>query len=63
MDATEDEVREGMEIMKEIGAIDYNKKAAEDKIASAKSYLDILPESEDKEFMLSLADYAINREV
>ena len=63
MDATEDEVREGMEIMKEIGAIDYNKKAAEDKIASAKSYLDILPESEDKQFMLSLPDSAINREV
>ena len=63
MDATEAEVREGMQIMKDIGAIEYNKKAAEDKIASAKAYLSILPESEDKEFMLALADYAINREV
>ena len=63
MDATEEEVREGMQIMKDIGAIEYNKKAAEDKIASAKAYLSILPESEDKEFMLALADYAINREV
>lgn len=63
MDATEDEVREGMQIMKDIGAIEYNKKAAEDKIASAKAYLSILPDSEDKEFMLALADYSINREV
>ena len=63
MDASEAEVREGMQIMKDIGAIEYNKKAAEDKIASAKAYLSILPESEDKEFMLALADYAINREV
>ncbi|AGI48341.1 Geranylgeranyl pyrophosphate synthase [Thermoplasmatales archaeon BRNA1] len=63
MKATEAEVREGMEIMREIGAIEYNKKAAEDKIASAKAYLDILPPSDDKDFMLALADYAINREV
>ena len=63
MDATEEEVREGMQIMKDIGAIEYNKKAAEDKVASAKAYLSILPDSEDKEFMLALADYAINREV
>ena len=28
---TEAEVREGMQIMKDIGAIEYNKKAAEDK--------------------------------
>lgn len=63
MDATEEEVREGMEIMREIGAIDYNRKAAEDKIASAKKHLEILPDSEDKEFMMALADYSINREV
>lgn len=63
MDATEEEVREGMEIMREIGAIDYNRKAAEEKIASAKKHLEILPDSEDKQFMLALADYSINREV
>ncbi len=63
MDATEEEVREGMQIMKDIGAIVYNKKAAEDKIASAKAAISILPDSEDKEFMLALADYSINREV
>ncbi|MCQ2069833.1 MAG: polyprenyl synthetase family protein [archaeon] len=63
MEATDAEVREAMEIMREIGAIAYNKKAAEDKIASAKAYLDILPPSEDKDFMIALADYAINRDV
>jgi geranylgeranyl diphosphate synthase type I len=63
MDASEADVKEGMEIMREIGAIDYNKKAAEDKIASAKKHLECLPDSEHKEFMLALADYSINREV
>ena len=63
MDASEADVREGMEIMREIGAIDYNKKAAEDKIASAKKHLECLPDSEDKQFMLALADFSINREV
>ncbi len=63
MEASEADVREGMEIMREIGAIDYNKKAAEDKIASAKKHLECLPDSEDKEFMLALADFSINREV
>ena len=63
MEASEADVREGMEIMREIGAIDYNKKAAEDKIASAKKHLECLPDSEDKQFMLALADFSINREV
>ena len=63
MDASEADVREGMGIMREIGAIDYNKKAAEDKIASAKKHLECLPDSEDKQFMLALADFSINREV
>ena len=63
LDATEAEVKEGMQIMKDIGAIEYNRKSAEDKIAKAKSYLSVLPESEDKEFMLALADYSINRDV
>lgn len=49
--------------MRGIGAIEYNRKAAEAKIASAKKHLECLPESEDKEFMMALADYAINRDV
>ena len=63
MDATEAEVKEAMEIMRDIGAIEYNRKAALDKVASAKKHLDCLKDSEHKEFMLALADYAINREV
>ena len=63
MKATEAEVKEAMEIMRDIGAIEYNRKAAEDKIASAKKHLECLPESEHKEFMLALANYSINREV
>lgn len=63
MDATEDEVREAMGIMRDIGAIEYNRRTAVDKIASAKKHLSCLKDSEHKEFILALADYAINRDV
>ena len=63
MNATDEECMEGVEIMREIGAVDYNRKAAEEKIASAKAHLSCLKDSEDKEFMLALADYAISRDV
>lgn len=60
--ALEEDVHEGMEIMREIGAIEYNRRAAESRVNSAKRQLDILPPSDDKDFMLALADFAIDRE-
>ncbi|MDD3233568.1 MAG: polyprenyl synthetase family protein [Candidatus Methanomethylophilus sp.] len=60
--ATEAQVRKAVKIMQDVGAVDYNRKEAEKMVRKAKKYLKDLPETEEKEFMLSLADFAINRE-
>lgn len=60
--ATEKQVQKAVKIMRDCGAVDYNLKEAQKQIKKAKGYLKDLPASEDKEFMLALADFAIDRE-
>lgn len=62
-DASEREIERARQILTDAGSIAYAKSMAEKKIAEAKSKISDLKESEYKEFMLSLADYAINRDV
>ena len=49
--------------MDEAGSIEYNLNLAKQKVANAIEKISFLPESEDKEFMIALAKYAIDRDV
>ena len=63
MDATDEEIEVVRSILKESGSYDYAiemaKKYTEDSIAC----LDCLEDSEDKEFMIALAEYSMSRDV
>jgi len=63
MDATDEQCARAKKIMEDVGAIDYNLNLAKQKVDNAISKIQFLPESEEKEFMIALAKYAINREV
>lgn len=63
MDATDEQCARAKQIMEEAGSIDYALNLAKGKIESAIEKIKDLPESEDKEFLISLAQYSINREV
>ena len=62
LDATEDEITKARKILEESGSIAYGKKLAQNKVEEAISKLDVLIPSEEKEFMIALAKYAIDRE-
>lgn len=62
-DATEEECARAKQIMIEAGSIDYAMNMAKEKVEHAIRTIDFLPESEDKEFMISLARYSIDREL
>ena len=63
MDATEEECARAKQIMIDAGSIDYAMDMANEKVNAAIDAISFLPESEDKEFMIALAKYAIDREV
>lgn len=63
MDATDEQCARAKQIMEEAGSIDYALNLAKGKIESAIDKIKDLPEGEDKEFLISLAQYSINREV
>ena len=63
MDATDEQCARAKSIMESVGAIDYNLGLAKRKIENAVSKIQFLPESEEKEFMVALARYAIDRDV
>lgn len=63
LDATDEECARAKQIMIEAGSIDYAMAMAREKVDRAVERIAFLPESEDKEFMVSLARYAIDREV
>lgn len=63
MDATDEQCARAMQIMKNAGSIDYALGLARQKIDNAIEKISFLPESEDKEFMIALANFAINRDV
>jgi geranylgeranyl diphosphate synthase type I len=61
--ATEEQVVRARQILEDAGSIAYGRRLAEEKAKEAVSFLEILPPSEEKEFMVALAEYAINRDV
>jgi geranylgeranyl diphosphate synthase type I len=61
--ASEEEVAKVRSIMEDTGSIAYGRQLADEKVKEAISKLDVLPPSEYKEFMIALAEYAIDREV
>jgi len=63
IDATDEECARAKQILEETGSIQYNLDLAKRKVDCAIGKISFLPESEDKEFMIALAEYAINRDV
>ncbi|MFA6805237.1 MAG: polyprenyl synthetase family protein [Candidatus Methanomethylophilaceae archaeon] len=63
MDATEEQIARAREILTESGSIEYARKTAQKKVDEAISKIEFLKPSEEKEFMIALAQYAINRDV
>ncbi len=61
-DATEEECARAKQIMIEAGSIDYAMDMAKSKVEKAIEAIGFLPESEDKEFMIALARYSIDRD-
>lgn len=63
MDATDEQCARAMQIMRDVGSIDYALNLAKEKVDTAISKIEFLPDSEDKEFMIALARFAIDRDV
>jgi len=63
IDATDEQCARAKQIMEESGSIQYNLDLAKKKVDTAIDKISFLPESEEKEFMIALARYAINRDV
>ncbi|MGN0099126.1 MAG: polyprenyl synthetase family protein [Candidatus Methanomethylophilaceae archaeon] len=63
MDATDEQCARAKQIMQDAGSIDYALGLARQKVDNAIAKISFLPESEDKEFMIALANFAINRDV
>jgi len=57
-----DRIDEIISIINETGAIDYTARAAAQEVTHAKQALTILPETDYKQALLSLADFAISRD-
>jgi len=60
-DASNEQIRETIDILKEIGSIEYSRAYAEKLIAQAKTDLDAFPESPAKSFLINLADFFVTR--
>ena len=63
LDASEDEIAVAREILKKNGSIDYAIEMAEKYTKDAISKLDCLKPSEEKDYMIALAEYAMARDV
>ena len=63
MDATDEQCARAKQILEEAGSIDYALNLAKEKVDNAIAKISGLPEGEDKEFMIALARYAIDRDV
>lgn len=63
MDATDEQCARAKQILQDAGSIDYALGLARQKVDNAIAKISSLPESEDKEFMVALANFAINRDV
>ncbi|MFH1520608.1 MAG: polyprenyl synthetase family protein [Candidatus Micrarchaeota archaeon] len=58
----QEDILTAITILDKHGSIDYAKSYAKNLVADAKKELRLLPDSEDKKALLSIADYVINRE-
>ena len=63
MDATDEECARAKAIMEECGSIEYALNLAKQKVDDAIARIANLPDNEDKEFMIALAKYSIDRDV
>lgn len=63
IDASEKEISRALEILKKAGSIEYGLRLAREKVDKAIKKIEFLPPSKDKEFMIGLARYAIDRDV
>lgn len=63
MNADEKQIARARQILQDAGSIDYAKAKAKEKVDEAISKIKFLAPSEDKDFMIALAQYAINRDV
>jgi geranylgeranyl diphosphate synthase type I len=63
IDASEEEIQKARKIMENSGSIDFAISMATDYTKRAIAKLDILKDSDDKEFMIALAEYAMGRDV
>ncbi len=62
-DATDEECAEARKILEDAGSVDYAMNLARSKIKKAIDLISFLPDSEEKEFMTAIAEYAINRNI
>ncbi len=60
-DATDEDIHKVYGIFKKTGSIDYAKKTALRYIDDAKKSIEALPDTESKQLLMNLADYAIER--
>ncbi len=60
-DASDQEVKRAIEILRELGGVSYATELAERYVKCAKEKLGCLPDSKHKEFLVALADFAIGR--
>lgn len=60
-DVSDEQIRETIDILKEIGSIEYSRAYADKLVAQAKRSLDAFPESPAKRFLLDLADFFVAR--
>lgn len=63
INASDEECARAMQIMKDCGSIDYALGLARKKVDDAIARIQFLPDNEDKEFMIALAEFAIDRDV
>lgn len=60
--ATNEEIREAIEVLKSVGAVEYVAERARKMVAEAKMKLNILPDSQAKEALIGIADFVVERE-
>ena len=61
--ASKAELTAAIKILKRTGAVDYAAKKARELVGDAKTKLQLLPNSEAKQFLMALADFTIEREL
>ncbi|KXB00559.1 hypothetical protein AKJ42_00410 [candidate division MSBL1 archaeon SCGC-AAA261C02] len=62
-ETTKEDIKKAIKILRESGSIDFAASKARDLVKKAKSKLEIIPDSEAREFLIELADFSIEREL